>query len=196
MDKKLIDFLNKNEQLVNDNNWKELYHTCDQPLRGDLTKVLNEADIHPELELKELPAYFCYSRKDLTSYIVGEQCTRLHKCAFYFAENLKEIILPDNLQQIGQSCFASCSLERLVLPSSLRKIGNNAFAWNGTLTELVLDTNIVEIGSNAFYASDNINIVYKGTMSQFDNIKKLEDWDELDNFRITRVKVNCIDGVY
>lgn len=196
MNRKLIDFFNANEDEINNGEWLIVYLNCDQSLRGELTKILNEADIHPELELKELPAYFCYGRKDLTSYVVGEQCTRLYKCAFYYAENLKKIILPDTLTQIGSYCFANCKLESLVLPSSLRKIGSNAFAWNTTLTELVLDTNIVEIGSNAFYASDNINIVYKGTMSQFDNIKKLEDWDELNNFRKTKVKVSCIDGVY
>lgn len=196
MIEQLVDIINKNEDLIDDENWLELYSKCPANLRGMLTQVFNDADIHPEFDLTVLLPYFCYNRNDISSYTIGNQCIELSACAFYYADNLKKIILPNNLKRIGKSCFGNCSLERVVLPLSVQSIGDEAFAWNEHLTEVVLDTNIVSLGKSIFYGSTKVVVTYKGTQEQFSKILKSPDWDEVNTFSRKTVEVHCVDGIY
>lgn len=54
------------------------------------------------------------------------------KDAFRYCENLRRVILPDTLFEIGEAAFAQCkSLEYIALPEKLFRIGENAFYESG-----------------------------------------------------------------
>lgn len=54
------------------------------------------------------------------------------KDAFRYCENLRRVILPDTLFEIGKEAFAQCkSLEYIALPEKLFRIGENAFYESG-----------------------------------------------------------------
>lgn len=69
--------------------------------------------------------------------------------AFKMSE-LKEVVLPEGLREIGKNAFESTKLTSLSLPSTLRKIDNEAFRDCSQITELTLPETLEEIGSGAF----------------------------------------------
>ena len=50
--------------------------------------------------------------------------------AFYKCEELTQVILPDTLRKIGKRGFYQCGLEELHLPEHLEYIGESAFFKN------------------------------------------------------------------
>ena len=74
---------------------------------------------------------------------------------FYGCTNLKSIKLPESLQQIGHSCFLSCtSLQQINLNnnSSIKRIDTYGFEGNSSLKIEGLNLpNLETIGSRAFY---------------------------------------------
>jgi len=64
---------------------------------------------------------------------------------------LKEVMLPEGLEAIGEGAFGNCSsLERINFPSTLIKIGTYAFYVCLSLKEVQLPERLEEIGSRAF----------------------------------------------
>ena len=104
------EYIEENINLIDAGNWDSLYANCNRSLAGDLTQALNEAEIHPELELSIIPEYFCYSRKDILTYEINPECTKIDHCAFYYAENLEQILIHDSIKYIGKTAFANCNL--------------------------------------------------------------------------------------
>ena len=76
---------------------------------------------------------------------------------FYNCLSLKEIFIPDNVNQIGNESttvsgvFEDCvSLKKITLPKNLKKIHRQTFVNCKSLTEITFPNNIEFIGKNAF----------------------------------------------
>ena len=97
------------------------------------------------------------------------QCVKeLDSYAFYGAKNLKEIILPSNLEKIGKACFMNCeSLESMrvlddfknitdntkgafVMPYSLKEIDDETFSGCSSMEHIVVPYDVTRIGKRAF----------------------------------------------
>lgn len=66
------------------------------------------------------------------------------------AAYLREVVLPENLQAVGDSTFLGCSaLSTLTLPETLATIGKSAFQGTGLLS-VSLPANVKTIGEKAF----------------------------------------------
>lgn len=64
---------------------------------------------------------------------------------------LQEIVLPENLETIGDNCFRNClGLWKVVIPSSLKNIGNYAFSNCRYLEKINLPKSLSSIGTNPF----------------------------------------------
>lgn len=86
--------------------------------------------------------------------------------AFYAKGNQKgflyidEIVLPDNLEEIGEYAFMYTYLYRMPIPSTVRKLNKGSFntcnlAWEGRAPELQLPEGITEIPDSCFFGSIN-----------------------------------------
>lgn len=76
---------------------------------------------------------------------------RLPESGLYSKKTLQKIILPDNLETIGNHAFAYCSnLKNVTFPKSLVTIEYNVFYQSG-LSEVVLPENLKEIEDGVFY---------------------------------------------
>ena len=65
--------------------------------------------------------------------------------------NLIKIILPENLNSIGEDAFFSCSsLTSITIPNSVTSIGKRAFRECKSLTSITIPNNITSIGGSAF----------------------------------------------
>lgn len=75
--------------------------------------------------------------------------TSIPASAFENKTTLLEIILPTNLQSIGNSAFEACPISTLVLPNSVTSIGQNAFCGCKGLSTIDFGDDC-NIGSSAF----------------------------------------------
>lgn len=81
----------------------------------------------------------------------GCPVTTLADGAFRGSCVAEEIIFPDTLAVIGESCFAECSyLKRADLPDGLQTIGYEAFAGCHALASVAVPDSVTEIGAFAF----------------------------------------------
>ena len=92
----------------------------------------------------------------LTSYDLTEPVTVIDNHAFYNQNSsLKELILPNTVDSIGESIISLTPIERIVLPSSLKIIAQDAFFAAYSLKELTIPASVEYIGTEAFsYAGD------------------------------------------
>lgn len=104
-------------------------------------------------DLKTLIKFPCtvISSDAFISYTVLPSCEFIASKAFYLNESIEQIVLPDNLIEIGNSAFSNCkSLVDIKFPESLLKIGNSAFEKCEELSSIHLKQNIEFIGKSCF----------------------------------------------
>lgn len=104
--------------------------------------------------------------------------------AFQNNNQIKNIVLPDTIQNINDSAFKNSSLQSINLPNSVVTIGNNAFQHCPILNlEMTTLPNLVSIGDYAFYSSGikafefraSTNLTYIGRSAfSSTNITKLD----------------------
>lgn len=91
--------------------------------------------------------------------------------AFGF-NHMKEIVIPEGYEEIGNSWFCGCDeLVNLVLPSTLRIIRPNAFAVCLNLAEVTFPEGLEKIGFDAFYYNINLKEV---DLSKCHNLKAID----------------------
>ncbi len=99
--------------------------------------------------------------------------------AYSNCKNLKEIILPDTITEIGSYAFKGCAnLTQITLPESLENIGGYAFQNCTGLTEFTVPKNVVKIGSsmlNGCSALTKVTLPFAGL-----NLQNAED-EETNN---------------
>ena len=71
------------------------------------------------------------------------------------------MVLPDDLQEIGEEAFAGVSAETIIIPDGTMKIGRRAFADSEVL-RVVIPASVTEISGDAFDGS-NLWVVYGST---------------------------------
>ena len=78
--------------------------------------------------------------------------TELNEKAFYYAENLQNINLPDTITKIGKYALSHTALASFTVPDSIQTIGEYCFEGCESLVEFVIPeaSNLTEIGDHAF----------------------------------------------
>lgn len=122
----------------------------------------------------------------IPSYLNGYPLTKIQADAFESNMNLKNVIIPKTVKEIGQWAFSSCkNLVGIKIDedSALTKIGKQAFYGCSNLDNITIPDTVIEIGVGAFdrtiwydkkpYGELYINNVlysYKGEMPENTNI--------------------------
>ena len=98
------------------------------------------------------------------SYFTGLK--EIEDKAFYCCENLNTIILPDNVNCIGEYAFGYCpSLYSLTIPNNVVKIKKNAFINCSSLTSVSIPEGVESIEECVFFhCSGLINVVIPNTV--------------------------------
>lgn len=69
---------------------------------------------------------------------------------YYPGNMLEELILPPNLQSIGNNALEGCrKIQELILPDSVVKLGNNALEGCHSIKKIILPTSLCLIGTDA-----------------------------------------------
>lgn len=104
-------FINEYKELINDNEFEELYNKTDRLLMGDyfvLTLLLNKAGINPLNYMTYVPAYYMEEFKELITLKIPEGIKEIRGEAFYNCLNLETVYLPSTLQLIEEFAFEGC----------------------------------------------------------------------------------------
>lgn len=105
----------------------------------------------------------------------------IHNVTFYDAQNIKHIILPETLQNIGIRSFYNCkSLEEFTVPSGITVIKESCFENCISLKKIIIPESVKEISINAFKNCTSLEeVVYQGDINSLiihegnDTIKNL-----------------------
>ncbi len=77
--------------------------------------------------------------------------TQIGRAAFYYCEQLTDVIIPEGVISIEERGFEWCTaLKSIQLPNSLQKIGIAAFQSCDSLYGVIVSNNVTEIGEYAF----------------------------------------------
>ncbi len=88
---------------------------------------------------------------------------------FSYCYNLKDLVLPESLTEIGDSAFYRCErLNKIIIPEKVKRIGNSAFSYCNNLQFLCLPQGLSEIGASAFSNCDLKNIIIPQSVSKID----------------------------
>lgn len=96
-----------------------------------------------------------YSQYPFEKLIVGEGITKLGSNSFVRCQSLKEVSLPDSLQEINNYVFFECkSLESIEIPKNVELLGTGIFSRCDALTEIKVDED-----NPVFDSRDNCNAI-------------------------------------
>lgn len=156
MELALKEFIEKNIHLIEQNRFKELYIIAEvEPDLEvyDLTKLLYDAEIDPLQYLDYIPSGFMSGTFDKQPEVIDlsylPNIKHIEGEAFAYNLDLREIILPPNLETIGATAFLASGLKKIVIPKSVIAIGDAAFMDCKYLSEVIIEGKL-SIGSNAF----------------------------------------------
>lgn len=80
----------------------------------------------------------------------------IHDYIFEDRANLKEVVFPKTLKQIGQSAFKNSGLTQVILPEGVESIGAYAFAFVKSNTKVSLPSTLKEVGNFSFLANTEL----------------------------------------
>lgn len=158
------------------------------PYIGELTEVLLNIGIYPELYLKSIPEYYMYKSSAITAFHIPNNINKIGNSAFKWCDKLNNITLSNSLVNIGEEAFLGCGeLTRIDFPKSVTYIGDGAFKFCHNLNEIYLNNQSISIGEKAFYGcSENLIVNYAGTKKQ---------WNRSLSINFPRdILIKCLDG--
>ena len=92
---------------------------------------------------------------------------------------LKEIILPDSVEEIRDGAFEQSEITSIKLPASLKTIGNEAFAYSD-LTDITFNGILESVGSFAFRYTDLRDVTLPDSLNFISN-DAFANCDELES---------------
>ena len=153
MNKVVFDFIKQNKELIQQNDFKELYAVAEsgdhargiESLSGDNIGVLSEtfrrAGINPLLFLDHVPGEYFYGNYYLDEIVVPGNCKNINSYAFG-GTSITKAILEDGVQSISYNAFFRCPrLKRVVLPPSVDFIEEDAIHPHDYKLEIVCAPN-------------------------------------------------------
>lgn len=89
-----------------------------------------------------------FSNTAIQEVTIPEGITVLNN-TFSNCKQLKKVVLPSKLKNIGDGAFANCTmLPEISIPETVENIGRDAFNSCTSLTELTIPSNVKEVGSS------------------------------------------------
>lgn len=81
----------------------------------------------------------------------------MHCSERFFSGYVKEVVLPDSIQCIGESAFGGCrNLYKINIPDSVKVIEARAFEYAQSIREFKIPDGVREIGERTFYNCSNL----------------------------------------
>ena len=133
-----------------------------------------------------------YNCSSLVNINIPDTVKTIYTAAFAHCTSLTNIALPNSIKKICNQAFECCtSLTSITLPNSIVEIDVSTFKGCTSLTSITIPNSVTRIGDDAFYKCSSLtSIQFNGTIEQWDNISKEEDW----NYNTGNYTIYCTDG--
>lgn len=96
----------------------------------------------------------------VTSVVLPDSITRLHRKAFYNCDQLISVTLGPNIVEIGDNVFYHCqNLKAITIKKGATLIGNAMFSWCPSIEQITLPESILNIEDSAFAGCENLKIL-------------------------------------
>ncbi len=123
--------------------------------------------------------------KKQTHYTVPDSVEEIDIYAFEYAENLKSVVMSDNVTRI-EGAFGNCiNLESITLPKYITSVHCSAFSDCSRLKSIVIPDSVTHIDMLAFTDCPSLtDVYYRGSEEQWEKIKIDSRNDSLMNAKI------------
>lgn len=74
---------------------------------------------------KNIIGWFLYNVTQIKEIVIPSSLINIGEYAFEYCTSLTQIVIPDSITNIGQYAFASTSLTSIILPNKIKIISNN-----------------------------------------------------------------------
>ena len=93
-------------------------------------------------------------------YIIGNSVESIGQYAFSDCSGLTSVTIPNSVNNIGASAFKGCSdLTSVTIPNSVTSIGYDAFLGCSGLTSVIIGNSVTSIGKKAFHSCSGLTSV-------------------------------------
>ena len=153
--------------------------------------ILTVADIKPGTRVIAESAFASCS--DLEELVIPYGVTHIGQSAFDNTA-ISYVAIPDSVVYLGSGAFSLCeNLESVSIGKGLKTIETDMFSDCIMLSEIIIPESIEMIGEYAFSCCDElVNVYYRGTEEQWDEIEIMDDNDGLEYAEII---MECIPTV-
>ena len=103
-------------------------------------------------------------------YEYGGGRITLYQNAFYMCKSLEAVVLPSNVEMIGDGAFINCtSLKSVNIPNTVKIIDDNAFHGCSSIESVTIPNGVTKIGHDAFYECSSLkSITIPGSVTEID----------------------------
>lgn len=125
----------------------------------ELTKVEIHSDAIVSKDYDWLSGRYLYNifGNYVQEFVIGEEVTKIGKCAFYGCKSLTSITIPNSVTTIGSGSFSGCDkLTSITIPSSVTNIADNPFNTCSSMLSIQ-----VEEGNTVYDSRNNCNAIIK-----------------------------------
>lgn len=130
----------------------------------------------------------CYSLKKVT---IPNKIISIEGCLFKNCKALTSVIMSDKVTFIGEKAFDGCDCLKDIILGGVITIDINAFSRCKEMKSITLPKTLKTIEAYTFFSCFNLtHIIFKGTMMQWNAIKKCYRWD----LCTADYTVHCSDG--
>lgn len=158
----LLDFINKNKDLINNEEFGELYDKAGRNpdiIVGELTTVLHQAGIHPLNNLDFIPDKFL-NYTTIKSFTIPNYIKKIGFEAFQGCENLEYLDIPNGVTEIGARAFELClNIRTINIPESVTYLGDQIFAQCEKLSNVKLPSKVDIIDMYSFFWCLSLKII-------------------------------------
>ena len=171
-------FIKENLSLIEEDKWEEFYKNASSskgtenycPV-GEITNILLECGIDPLRNMKYIPEHFLSNIVEIKGNLnlKDKNILTIWEDAFYNCQGLKELSIPEGVEELGNSAISMCfNLKEVRFPSTIKRVGN----FN-------------------FYRCPVEKIYFNGTMKEWDSLKLPR---QMFFFKAKTSLIHCLDG--
>ena len=108
---------------------------------------------------------YAFSNCRLAELLLPENLEFIGEKAFAYNYDLKKLIIPSKVKSISDYAFMNCgAIDSISLPIGLEYIAEGAFYWCSSLKQIKIPETIKQIGEKAFYGCKSLENVYTYTL--------------------------------
>lgn len=159
MNSNVKQIIEDNLDLINENDFNELYQKVSIDDRGELSYVLLDSGIDFLSYMNCVPAY-AFFLSTIKKINIPQNIKSIEAYSFFGCTGLTSITIPDSVTGIGSSAFFGCtSLTSVTIGNSVTSIGYEAFRYCTGLTNIIIPNSVKNIRSVAFYGCTGLKSV-------------------------------------